>query len=181
LASDSMLHLLKTQLSACMIAKTHVSESGLTVSIQRLPGEIIPFFRTDSNTARECLKMGLEDKKSCDYLILYTLEKNNSQREVVCFLELKGVDFDHAVKQICNTYKYVDALSKRELQQDQYQRVVCSASIIMHNSAPTEAETRGRKKLKELFGGDNVHVRHVRKHYDKLGDFLRGIYTRNAS
>ena len=48
MASDSMHALLSVTLAGCFVRGTSVTESGLTVSTDRLPGEIILFFKTDS-------------------------------------------------------------------------------------------------------------------------------------
>src|SRR6266567_2080818 len=103
--ASSMLAFLRVHFQACLKEGTSAHESGLTVSIKPLPGELILFFELDCNAGRVCLKMlerRGEREQCCDFLIVYTTQI--SQKEVMCLLELKGKNFLHAVDQVCNTY-----------------------------------------------------------------------------
>jgi hypothetical protein len=153
-------------------------ESGLTVSIERLKDEIVCFFQTDSSEARNILNMPDDDQKSCDYFIFYTKAKHD-QKEIVCFLELKGKNFEKAVKQVCNAYKYVKLLLGQYLEKAQYQKVIYSVSICMHSRAPSPMiELRGREQLKAIFRitDSHIEIRHGRSKHD-LGNFLRKLYN----
>lgn len=96
MAPTPLLTLLQQQLSECLMQGTSISESGLTVSTDKLSGEIILFFRIDSIAGRRGL--GMEDLKVCDCLVFYA--KENEQREMLCFLELKAAGLDKATQQI---------------------------------------------------------------------------------
>lgn len=169
-----MLVLLENILQNCRKNETSVTEKGLSVSVRPERSERVIFFRTDCRDARETLCITHEDLKSCDYLILYIKTNNQSPLETICFLELKGNKFDHAVKQICNTHSHLKDLSKPMLDNKQYKDLIQSACICMRGSATTESERKGRAQLKEIFG-ENVHIKHgIRGKFD-IGHFLRGL------
>ncbi len=172
MAFESMHILLKTQLHGCQIKGTSVRESGLTVSTGILAGEIILFFQTDSNQGRRCLNMKGENVRCSDYLVFYANDK--SVKEKVCFLELKGQRFQHAVDQVTNAYNHLTALSKDGLDKCQRQNVVWSVSICMHGQAPVD-EQKGREQLIKIFGKENIRIKHGVKQDKLLGDFLRKL------
>jgi hypothetical protein len=178
---QSIFVLLEQELAICKEAGTSVKEqkSGFRISIKPLDDkEIVLFFKTDHTFARKCLHMPDGDKKSCDYLACYLKDKN-SRKESICFLELKGKHFDHAVEQIINTSKYIRAFLKHQLERDQYPFIVQGASICMHSSAPDiRNQKKGRGQLTEIFGADQyVHIKHGlgNTSYD-LGNFMRKLY-----
>jgi len=176
-----MLMLLQEELAACQEIGTSVKErrSGLKVSIKPLDDkEIILFFKTDHTSVRKCLRMPDNDNKSCDYLALYLKDKS-SRKEAICFLELKGKHFDHAVGQIINTDKYTKMLLTHQLEKNQHSFIVQGASICMHGSAPDiRKQKKGRDQLIAIFGTDQyIHIKHGlgNTSYD-LGDFMRKLY-----
>jgi len=170
---------LQEELTICQQPGTSVKElkSGFKVSIKPLDDkEIILFFKTDHISARKCLQMLDGDKKSCDYLALYLKDKD-SRKEAICFLELKGSDFDHAVEQIINTYKHTNAFLKQHIERNQRPFIVQGATICMHGSAPNvRAQQPGRDQLTKLFG-QYIHIKHGlgNTSYD-LGSFIRKLY-----
>src|SRR5947209_17197983 len=103
MASKPMFTLIKATLQTCRIEGTSVRESGLIVSIETQPGEMILFFHIDQDEGRKYLKMVGEGLKICDYLVFYT--KDDEDRELVCLLELKGRKLEDAVKQVLNTHR----------------------------------------------------------------------------
>jgi hypothetical protein len=137
------------------------------------------FFRTDCTFARKCLQISEDDKKSCGYLALYLKDKD-SRKEAICFLELKGSDFDHAVEQIINTHRYTNAFLKQHLERDQHPFIVQGATICMYGSAPDiRAQKKGRDQLTKIFGSDQyIHIKHGlgNTSYD-LGDFMHKLYN----
>jgi len=178
LQHKSLLSLVHEEFIDCKINKTSVTESGLTVNMERLRDEIVHFFHTDSPEARKVLNMPDRDQKSCDYFVLYT-KANNNPKEIACFLELKGKNFEQAVKQVCNTYKYTKFLLEQYLEKLQHQKVIYSVSICMHGRAPSpKAELRGREQLKNIFciTDQHIEIRHGRHKHD-LGNFLRRLYN----
>ena len=73
MVSKPLFVLLNGTLQTCLInGATRVRESGLTVSTEKLPGETILFFRTDSGEGRKKLNMLQENLKICDYLVYYS-------------------------------------------------------------------------------------------------------------
>ena len=160
-----LLALLKQRLSSCLMAGTSITESGLTVSMERKLDEIIHFFRVDSDGGRRELDMvGL---KVCDCLIIYT--KEMKQDEVLCFLELKGGRLDDAKEQIMSTQgKVKQILSAERIQQN----IILKACICMRQQAPS-GFMRHEAELKRLFGKEHVRLKFGVKHYKELGDFLR--------
>jgi hypothetical protein len=182
LSYTSVYLLLQAEFTTCQELGTSVKEqkSGSKVRIKLLDNkEIILFFKTDHALARERLQVLDNDKKSCDYLILY-LEDINSKKESLCFLELKGSDFDHAVEQILSTHKYVNAFLGQNLEKDRGLCIVQGASICMHGSAPDIREQKkGRDRLMRVFGSDQyIHIKHGlgNSSYD-LGSFMRKLYS----
>jgi len=69
MTSKPMHFFLKDTFPVCYIRRTSVTESGLTVSIETLPGETVLFFHMDSDEGREKLNMVGEGIKVCDYLV----------------------------------------------------------------------------------------------------------------
>src|SRR5260370_28903806 len=132
-----MLTLLREKLAACQEAGTSVKEAGLGLKVSIKPSnkEAAFFFKTDCTFARECLQISEDDKKSCDYLALYLKDKD-SRKEAICFLELKGSDFDPAVEQIINTHKHINAFLKHHIQRGQRNIMLKASTIAMHVSAP---------------------------------------------
>lgn len=170
MASDSMRTLLSVKLAGCFVRGTSVTESGLTVSTDRLSGEIILFFKADSPEERQSLGITGENLKACDYLVFYSKEDNRA--EIACFLELKGKKLEVAVKQIINTFRHAKMLVEREVEREQHPFVIWKVCICMQGQAPRN-EQKSRDELKEIFG-QHVRIKHGVKHYKELGSFLRG-------
>lgn len=175
----SMSDLLEAELQECLCKGTHVKDAGFTVSIKPLKNEKICFFLTDSKSARAYMQMDDQETKSCDYLVIYT-KQDQSKKELLCFLELKGKDISHAVKQICNTYRHILKLIEQLLLRQQHQYILYSASICMHGTTPNgKALAREESNLRKLFG-KNIHIKHVRpgcSSYSELREKLSKFYT----
>lgn len=95
-------------LSTLLDGETTYEENGIGVSIQRKVGESILFFEVDdSNNPCSNIKSQYGITNICDVIIFYSKGNSKKQRErkkpVLCFLELKGSDVKHALKQTINT------------------------------------------------------------------------------
>ena len=170
MASDSMRTLLSVTLAGCFVRGTSVTESGLTVSTDRLSGEIILFFKTDSPEGRQSLGITGENLKACDCLVLYA--KENDRAEIACFLELKGKKLEVAVKQVINTFRHAKMRIEREVEKEQHPYITWKVCICMQGQAPRN-EQKSRDELENIFG-PHVRIKHGVKHYKELGSFLRG-------
>ena len=171
MVSNTMQVFLKERLQACCIDGTRVRESGLTVSTEVLAGEIVLFFHIDSKDGRKNLNMTVEGSRICDYIVFYT--KDSVDREIVCFLELKGKHLDEAVKQILSTYQRVQELSKEKIDKKQHQQITWKACIFLHGHAPRNGQSSIDRLIKELGGKKNILIRHGIKQYTLLGQFFR--------
>lgn len=165
MAPNLVYNLLKQRLAACLMeGTTSITEYGITVSTERLSGEIILFFRIDSDAGRICLDMvGL---KACDCLVFYTRE--TEQEEKLCFLELKGNGLASAVQQIVSAHRKIKLL----LEANHIQNVTLIACICMRHQVP-QGDLRHADELKRYFGKGNVHLKCGRKHYTELGLLFR--------
>lgn len=170
MASHSMRALLSVTLAGCFVSGTSVTESGLTVSTDRLSGEIILFFKTDSPEGRLSLGITGENLKACDCLVLYA--KENNRAEIACFLELKGKKLEVAVKQVINTFRHAKMLVEREVEREQQNYITWKVCICMHGQAPRNDQRSVDQLIKEF--KSHVRIKHGVKHYKELGSFLRG-------
>jgi hypothetical protein len=180
LATAVLYTLMETEFQNCLVRGTSVQEEGLRVSIKRLKDETIQFYRTDCDIARNKLCMRKDEQRSCDYVVLYGKSMQENKKEVICFLELKGRDFDHAVAQVCNTYKHLTTLWKDQIERSHHQYVVPCTSICMHGRAPSlKKEKRGRELLLQHFKTtDYIRVKHGTSDDKELGHFLRKLHVR---
>ncbi|HZU03753.1 MAG TPA: hypothetical protein VFA10_29080 [Ktedonobacteraceae bacterium] len=112
-----------------------------------------------------------EGVKVCDYLVLYL--KDDQDREIVCFLELKGKKLEDAIKQVISMHQRVLALAREKIDREQLQNNVgWKACICLHGQAPRNG-ARIENQLIEKFGKGNVRIKHGVKHDKLLGEFLR--------
>lgn len=170
MASESIFVLLTGRLGSCRIDGTSVRESGLVVSTETFSGETILFFHIDSLEGRRCLGMPDAGAKACDYLVFYA--KNSDDKEIVCFLELKGKKLDDAIKQVLSTHQRILVLAKEEVDRKQQALIFWKVCICLHGQAPRSGQHSVDELIKR-FGRDNVLVKHGVKHYKLLGTFLR--------
>lgn len=170
MASISMVALLNDTLAECLIAGTGVRESGLTVSTEKLPGETILFFHLDCAEGRHSLNMAVTGLKICDYLILYT--KDSEQKEIACFLELKGKKLEDAIRQVLSTRESLQALVKTKIERKQQQYITWKVGICLHGHAPRPGQHNIDELIKN-FGKSNILIKHGMKQYKLLGSFLR--------
>ncbi|HVB20634.1 MAG TPA: hypothetical protein VNG51_01635 [Ktedonobacteraceae bacterium] len=169
MASKPMLSLLNASLEACLIEGTRVRESGLIVSTEVVQGETILFFHIDCEEGRKNLNLVGVGSKICDYLVFYT--KDEEDKEIVCFLELKGKDLDGAIKQVLHTYQKVLELSKARVGK-YHQLIAWKVCICLHGQAPRNRQSN-IDQLITVFGKSNIRIKHGIKQYTLLGSFLR--------
>ena len=175
-----MQALLQAHFPDCLQPGTSVRERGLTVSIERSKDETIQFYCTDCDHTHNKLYTLTDEKTCCDYAVLYAKSIQNNEKELLCFLELKGCDFDHAVAQVSNIYKYITELWQNQIKKELHQYVVPCVSICMHGRAPSPLKgKRGRDLLLRLFKNhDCIRVKHGVSHDKELGQFLRKLYDK---
>lgn len=172
-AVKPMQDFLNSALKVCLCSGTSVNESGLAVSAEKKQNEVILFFHIDCSDGRKCLNMLSDGVRICDYLVFYT--KDNDQKEVVCFLELKGGKEKDAVEQIMSTYagfKRLIVKNDSGQQSKVVENALLKACICFHGTSP-RLDPDARKKLKEVFR-QNVLIKHgINKPFKQLSDFLR--------
>jgi hypothetical protein len=175
-----MQALLQSHFPNCLQSGTSVSESGLTISIKPSKDETIQFYCTDCDHARKKLCMVREERTSCDYVVLYARNMQSNEKELLCFLELKGSDIKHAAEQIRNTCKYVHTFWKDKLERKQHEYVVQCACICLHGRGSyLRDQIRARQLLRPIFSNeDYVEVKRVNDKYKELGQFLRKLYDK---
>ncbi len=165
MAVQTVKKMLDEHLQLCKTTDRSITESGLTVSTDIRPGEVIIFFRIDCADGR--LRLGMDaDSKCCDGLIFYV--QINERNEKLCFLELKAARLKDAKEQIIKVYNHVKQLLDAERISD----VIQMACICMKNQA-SPSDMRNIDDLKRLFGRNNVRLKTGIRHDKQLGDFLR--------
>jgi len=170
-----MLEVLETQLPPeCHVEKTSIHENSITVSIQREHGEIIRFFLTDHDSARECFAMQLEGVKSCDYLLLYTREESMQDKELFCFIELKGKALQKAVSQILDTHKYFTEFYRIFLENKHHPQPIKAAAIFLKERVPSCKTLIEKERLEKFF--DKEHI-FMRRNDRDFAQFIRNIYA----
>jgi hypothetical protein len=133
-------------------------------------GETILFFRTDSGEGRKKLNMLQENLKICDYVVYYA--KSDEEKEIICFLELKGKKLEEAARQVISTCYHVNALIKQQIAENQHQKFVRKVCICLHGQASRLKQSLNDQLIKE-FGKDNIRIKHGITHDKELGSFLR--------
>jgi hypothetical protein len=84
----------------CLDHKTSISDDGIELSIARKSGETILLFRTDSEDFRKCFYDVGASQTACDGLFFY---KYGDNPPILVFVELKGANLAHALKQLKTT------------------------------------------------------------------------------
>jgi hypothetical protein len=156
--------LLKQRLAHCKMSGTSITDHGITVSTNKLPGECIIFFRTDSDVGRNCLDIA--SSRACDCLVFYALE--TQQEENLCLLELKKpAKIGDAKEQILAVYEAV----KKILDNSHVQNATWKAFICLSHNVPA-GDLHHIDELKRSIKG-KVKYKIVAKRYTELGSFLR--------
>lgn len=102
----------------------------------------------------------------CDGLVFYTLEGQN--KKVLCLVELKASDIDHAVKQIITTYKHLKQALENSSSRDYLKQLTWKAYIHYHGSSQRQIKLC-KTELERVFGKNNGDITRDKD----LGPFLR--------
>jgi hypothetical protein len=146
---------------------TGVSESDVNVSVKRQANETILFFRIDA--AHVCKDLGIKDKEPrCDYLAFY----KKDDKTILCLVELKGKNIEHAVEQIAHTYKRLNELLKQRACDTKH--ITWKAYVGCNAHSPLTQSKQPADKLKALFGHNNFNIVRDRGRENMFGQFLRG-------
>ncbi|WP_414752068.1 hypothetical protein [Anabaena sp. CCY 9910] len=159
-------------LSGCLLpGKTSHREDGIEIRIEPVSGETVLFFSIDpeknpSCKLRQLLGLDQVGMKSCDLIVFYATENKN----IICFVELKGRKIENAKEQVINTYTYFKKVFK---QSEPSLDFVPKAYIISNSSLPKEMD-KYKQELKTIFGEGNYDINRD----PDLGSFLRGVQYR---
>jgi len=162
--SKPLKDFLTNHLKSCLTPGTSAPGSGIKVAAKPLPGEIIILFQTDSSNGKRCLNVGSE--KICDYLYFYN---KNADKEIACFLELKGTDLKSAAEQVEKTHEHLENLISKKVANDiPFLARVC---ICLRSHASSTSQ-KIRDKLIKIYGNKNIEIRHGITRHD-IGPLLR--------
>lgn len=162
-----------TLLLSCLKPGTSVTQNGVSVSIRPQGGETILFFEMDCDRVRQNLDIE-SSAPICDYLVFYHLAGTKPQNDkiILCLLELKGRDTEHAIEQLISTYT---RLKKRlnELPgtgcQATVRQITWAAFVCSNPNSPISQIKPYAKEIERCFS-NRFTMTHQR---DKLGEFLR--------
>ncbi|MFP5273553.1 hypothetical protein [Coleofasciculus sp.] len=156
-------------LTECFLpGQTHYKESGVEISLQPESGETVLFFSIDDQSNPNCkfrqlLGIDKDNQNICDLIVFYA--KDNQR--MICFVELKGSDLGRAVKQVCNTDKF---LRQKLNESSSFSNLTAKAFIKLKGSIPQE-HRRYQEELIKHFGDQNFDIGRT----TDFGQFLRGI------
>jgi hypothetical protein len=152
-----------------------VCEQKTKASIEPAENEIVFFLRMDCDEARIQLGMKKGEKKAtCDYLVFYARRSKNyeERKAILCLLELKGSDIDHAIHQVIATRESIKQ-NLRILQGTEVwsyvQRPIWKAYICCHPKSAIVPSKKQALDIEKAFGKNNFKI----THNDDLGVFLR--------
>lgn len=156
-----------TLLLACLQHGTGVTQKRVSVHAVPQKGETILFFKTESEIARKDFSI-MVGEPVCDYLVFYAKEG----KTVLCLVELKGNDTDHAIEQILSTYSHIQSRLNElrgkacwpPIQQITWKAYVCCSAKSSISYTKSYAA-----RLEKTFKKGNFKITHE----DELGDFLR--------
>ncbi|HEV7234645.1 MAG TPA: hypothetical protein VGN15_00605 [Ktedonobacteraceae bacterium] len=156
-----------TLLLSCLQYGTSVTQKNVSVRAVPQKGETILFFKTDSEIACKDLHI-MVGEPVCDYLVFYAKDG----KTVLCLVELKGNDTDHAIEQVLSTYQHMqNQLSELRgkacwspIQQITWKAYVCCSA--KSSISPTKLYAA---RLGRTFKKGNFKITHE----DELGEFLR--------
>ncbi len=152
-----------TLLLNCLLHGTSFSEKGATVHIKPQTGETILFFGIDDND-RECSlrqTLGMQQGVICDLVVFYA--RQDSEKKVICLVELKGSDVKHAARQIKSVHQHFSKSLRQHVRWIDWR-----ACIYMGGSAHKDMK-KVRLELEKTFGKGNVSITRE----SDLGSFLR--------
>ena len=161
--------------------ETKLSDHGHTVFIRPKQDEHILFFDIDNDTSalRAALQERMRQINICDGLIFY----QSGSKQILCLVELKGSDIEHAVHQILNTYNFLQELLKESLQSTKVGRSLLSqvtwyAYICQRkrSSAPSMKSNKHKiQKYQHIYKLlENTFTKYKIQKNSDIGTFLRG-------
>jgi len=154
---------------------TSVGQEGVKVSIEPTEAETIFFLKMDCDEARTQLGIDNGDKEvTCDYLVFFyrRSKKAEERKTVLCLLELKGNDTDHAIDQVIKTRENIrqKLLILKESDIWPYiERPVWKAYICCNSKSTITRSKKREKDIEKVFGKNNFKI----THNNDLGGFLR--------
>jgi hypothetical protein len=157
-----------TLLLTCLSDETSHRDFGNEVRVERKAGETILLFVTDDKSNPNCklkqdLQMG-KDAIICDCIFFYS--RSDQADKVLCLVELKGVDIEHAVERIANTQK----LLKSKFSRSHEQHIRWRVYIHVRGSAPIRKSSKLIQRLESIFGKGGYDISHKS---ENLGRLLR--------
>lgn len=118
----------------CLVpGQTSLKESGLAVQLGPKGEETILLFRSDSPEFRSCFNLG-SDARVSDAIFFYRSAQR--PRPLLVFVELKGNDVGHAVKQLTATVRVVEQRLHGQLRKE----VDLLAVVVTSGSAPSQKD-----------------------------------------
>ena len=158
-----------TLLLTSLMPGASVSESGVSVGVERQADETVLFFKIDNTPVRKDLGIQ-EGEAGCDYVAFYSKEN----RIVLCFVELKGKDVKHAVEQIIHTYRRIQELLKYRPCWPRLDHITWKAYVCYNAHSPISQTKPYVDQLKKVFGSEkNYNIVRDRGKKDEFGKFLR--------
>lgn len=160
----------------CATHETNLGENKSQVSIARKAGELVLLFDISHEEAhnsylRKEWGMG-NDEPLCDGIFFYKAEGKIK----ICFVELKGSDFEHAVKQVVNTCKFFKNNLQKALKSNEFKSYFSAnnpeyqAYIVLSGSVDVAKKNSSIvTSLKQTFGENGFYY----GHNSDLGIFLR--------
>lgn len=140
------------------------------VSMEPLKDERVLFFIIDSDIVRQNLNIQGE---VCDCLVFYA--RRGEEKKVLCLVESKGKDLEHAVKQIINTHQCLNkSLKCRSCQYNEHHlhQVTWKAYIRISRFGSTPQMTKRLENQLQATFGKKGHGYDIKERGD-LGLFLR--------
>jgi hypothetical protein len=143
-------------LFTCLINETSFTDCGVVVRVTPLKNEKVMFFSIDDmSNNKSTFRNDIDLKDSICDLIIY---QQGVDRKTFCFVELKGTDISHAIKQILNTKQRIMQAFNKSLRdkkcKNEYENIIWKAIITIHTSSPirTKEFANKVKKMEDGFG-----------------------------
>ncbi len=122
----------------CLAHDTRLEDERLAVSIDRRSDETILRFKSDSKEFREQFLGSTEQQLSCDGIYFYKFGKRDP---VLVFVELKGANLPHALKQLGNVISVVKPELCRAIGKD----ARCLALVVSDGATPNTRQNAQRQ------------------------------------
>jgi hypothetical protein len=123
----------------CCQSDTTISGVGHSATIERLPGEIILAFHTDSTPFKRAFDHEGKGKFTCDGLLFY--RRSTTDDPILAFVELKGGTKGHGYEQLRATIGIVRPLVEREIPK----RTRYAAVLLATSGAPRKHTERQKQ------------------------------------